>query len=363
MKKNLQISTSEFICMLIGYSIIITELKFPDIINTYAAQNGWITTALSGIYPILFFTMYGFVFKAYPDKNIFQINLELLGKILGTFFNIFFIIYLVAYSATHFSGFAMILVNTILWYYTTYQTLIIVIIVASIATFFRFKAQLKLGQFTLYVIIAICILLGFSLTKGNKLNIMPILSIAPKELFKAVYHGIYAYAGFEIMVLYLPYLKNKSDYKKIAITTTSVLILILTWLIFIAIFYFGPDALNLFYFPMLDIMASIKVPLINSFTLIFILCWSIHSLKNSTFSFSNILNILPPKKNTNYKKLWLVILIPFFYFISKLISNVINLVYFVNYIFIPMMILVLFNIFLLFISVIRRNKNDMENPS
>ena len=363
MKKNLQISTSEFICMLIGYSIIITELKFPAVINTYAAQNGWITTALSSIYPVLFFTMYGFVFKAYPDKNIFQINKELLGKILGNFFNIFFVIYIISYSATHFAGFAMVLVNTILWYYTTYQTLIIVILVSSIATFFRFKAQLKLSQFTFYVIITICLLLGFALLKGNKLNIMPILSISAKDLFKSIYHGIYVYAGFEIMVLYLPYLKNKSDYKKIAITTTFVLIIVLTWLVFVAIFFFGPDTLASFYFPMLNIMASIKVPLINSFILVFILCWSIHSLKNSTLSITNILNILPPNKNTNYKKLWLVILIPFFYFISKLISNVINLVYFVNYIFIPMMILVLFNIFLLFISVIRRKKNDMENPS
>ena len=363
MKKNIQISTSEFICMLVGYSIIITELKFPAVINTYAAQDAWITTALSGIYPILFFVMYGFVFKTYPDKNIFEINKELLGKILGNIFNIFFIIYIFSYSTTHFAGFSMILVNTILWYYTTYETLIIIIISAAIATFFRFKAQLKLGQFTLYIIVAICILLGFSLLKGNKLNIMPILSIKSNELFRAIYHGIYVYAGFEIMLLYLPYLKNKTDYKKIAITTTSILILIVTWLVFVAIFYFGPDTLNLFYFPMLDIMASIKVPLINSFILVFMFCWSIHSLKNSALSITNLINMLPPNKNNKYKKLWLIVLIPLFYFASKLISNVIALIYFVNYIFIPMMILLLFNIFLLFISVIRRRKNDLENPS
>lgn len=353
-KKNLEITTNQFVCMLLGYTIVATELKYPAVMNSYAAQDGWIATILSGIYPIIFFILYGFVFKEYPYKNIFEINRELLGKFIGNIFNIIFIIYLIGYAATQFAGFTILLINTILWYYTSAQTTLIILIAASLATFFSFRSQLKLGQLSFYLIVFLILTLGFTLKDGKLLNIMPILEISSKNLVKAVYHGIYAYAGFEIMLLYLPYLKNKKDYKKIAISTCTFLIIIISWLVFVGIFYFGPDTLNLFYFPLLNLTASINVPIINNFILIFVTLWSIYSLKNSTLSITNVLNLLPPATNSKFKKLWLFIIIPFFYYTANLLSNIVNIVFFVNKIFIRLMLVVLFNIFLLFIAILRR---------
>ncbi|GAA0068932.1 hypothetical protein UT300003_04550 [Clostridium sardiniense] len=354
MRKNLEITTNQFVCMLLSYTIVATELKYPAVMNSYAAQDGWIATALSGLYPIIFFILYGFVYKEYPYKNIFQINRELLGKIIGNIFNILFIIYLVCYAITHLAGFTILLVNTVISYYTNSQVILIIIIASSLATFYSFRSQLKLGQLTFYLLVFLILSLGFSLKDGKLLNIMPILSISSENLIKAVFHGIYAYAGFEIMLLYLPYLKNKKDYKKIAISTCTFLILILTWIVFITIFYFGPDTLNFFNFPLLNLTASIKVPLINNFILIFVTIWSIYSLKNSTLAITNVLNLLPPATNSKFKKLWLIIIIPFFYFTTNLMSNIINIVFFVNVIFIKLMLILLFNIFLLFIVVLRR---------
>lgn len=362
-KKNLEITTNQFVCMLVGYSVIATQLKYPAVMNSYAAQDGWIATILSGIYPIIFFTLYGFIFKEYPYKNIFQINRELLGKIIGNIFNIIFIIYLIGYAATQFAGFTILLINTILWYYTSFQTTLIILIAASLGTFFSFRSQLKLGQLSLYLIIFLTLTLGFTLKDGNLLNIMPILSISSRNLIKAIYHGIYGYTGFEIMLLYLPYLKNKKDYKKIAISTCALLIIIISWLVFVAIFYFGPDTLNLFYFPLLNLTAFIHVPVINNFLLIFVTAWSIYALKNSTLSMTNVLNLLPPATNSKFKKLWLLIIIPFFYYVSNPMSNIVNIVFFVNEIFIKLMLVILFNIFILFIIVLRRKSYARKKNS
>lgn len=354
MRKNLEITTNQFVCMLISYTIVATELKYPSVMNSYAAQDGWIATALSGLYPITFFILYGFVYKEYPYKNIFQINRELLGKIIGNIFNMFFIIYLICYAITHLAGFTILLANTVVSYYSNSQIIIIVIIASSLATFYSFRSQLKLGQLMLYLVIFLILSLGFSLKDGKLLNIMPILSISSTNLIKAAFHGIYGYAGFEIVVLYLPYLKNKKDYKKIAISTCTFLILILTWMVFLTIFYFGPDTLNFFNFPILNLTASITVPLINNFILIFVTIWSIYALKNSTLSITNVLNFLPPATNSKFKKLWLIIIIPFFCFTTNLVSNIVNIIFFVNIIFIKLMLIVLFNVFLLFIVVLRR---------
>ncbi len=36
-------------------------------------------------------------------------------------------------------------------------------------------------------------------------------------------------------------------------------------MVFLAIFYFGPDTLNLFYFPLLNLTAFINIPIVNNF--------------------------------------------------------------------------------------------------
>lgn len=361
-KRNLEITTNQFICMIVGYSIVASQLKYPAIMNSFAAQDGWIITILSGIYPILFFYLYSVVYKEYPDKDILDINKTLLGKFIGTIFNIIFALSLLGYSIREFSGFSILLMNTLLAYYTNSQIIFIILIASSIATFFSFRAALKLSQLSLYLTVLLILILGITLKDGSILNIMPIFSIEPKDIIKSTYHGIYAYSGFEIMLLYFPYLKNKRDYKKIAISTCLLLILIVSWLVFLAIFYFGPDTLNLFYFPLLNLTAFINIPVVNNFIIIFVTLWSIHEFKNSTLSISNLLHILPPDKDSNYKKLWLIIILPFLYFSISSLSNISNIIFFINKILINIMLLVLFNIFILFIVILRRkayeNKKD-----
>lgn len=360
MKKNLDITTNQFICLIVGYSIVASQLKYPAVMNSYALQDGWIMTILSGIYPILFFYFYNIVYKEYPDKNIFYINKTLLGKFIGTIFNLIFISSLIGYLIVQFSGFVILLMNTVLAYYTTTQIIWIILIAASFATFFSFKSTLKLSQLSLYLIILLILILGITLKDGSILNIMPIFSIEPKNIIKSVYHGIYSYSGSTIMLLYLPFLKNKEEYKKIAISTCILLILSVSWLVFIAIFYFGPDTLNLFYFPLLNLTAFINVPVVNNFLIIFVTIWSIHELKNSTLSISNLLSILPPHTDSNYKKLWLIFIVPILYFAINSLSNITSIVFFINKILINIMLLVLFNIFILFIIILRRKTYERK---
>ena len=253
--------------------------------------------------------------------------------------------------------------NTVLAYYTNNQITWIILIAASFATFFSFRSTLKLSQLSLYLTVLLILILGITLKDGSILNIMPIFSIEPKSIVKATYHGIYAYYGFEIMLLYIPYLKNKEDYKKIAVSTCLLLILIVSWLVFIAIFYFGSDTLNLFYFPLLNLTAFINIPVVNNFIIVFVTIWSIHELKNSTLSISNLLNILPPNTDSKYKKLWLIVIVPFLYFAITSLSNINNIIFFINKILINIMLLVLFNIFILFIAVLRRKTYERKKDN
>lgn len=362
MNKKLQITTNQFIALVVGYTFVLLEIRYPAVLSIKCNQDAWLIPFFSSIYPILFFTFYYFVYKKYPDKNIYQINILILGKYLGFIFNCIFVIFIFLYSAINFAAIALVLNTTIIWYYTISQMLFFILLMGLLSTFFSIKSILKVSQVYFYLIIFAYLIMTLNFKDGSILNIMPILSdTTPQLLLNSTYTGFFMFAGFEIFLIYIPYLKNKNDYKKICISVILILTLLMSGVIFSCIFYFGNETLNLFYFPVLNMTSSINMPLINNFTFIFIVLLSFNSLKNSSLCFFNFIYSLPEKSRKKYK-IFLIFLLPIpIFLVAKPFTDMVYLDIFINKIFIPLMGILLLNIFILFIYILRRNSNEKKN--
>lgn len=188
------------------------------------------------------------------------------------------------------------------------------------------------------------------------------MDASPKLLLKSSYTGIFMFAGFECFTIYLPYLKNKQDYKKIAISIILILVLITSWITFVCISYFGYETLSLYYFPLLNYISSIKVPLINNFAFIFIVLSSVNAFKNSSIFFFNFIYLIPEKLRGKFKYLVLLILPVPLYFATKPLTDIVILDSFINKVFLPLTLSIFFNIIILFIVTLRRNSNEKKDP-
>lgn len=364
MKKRLEISTNQFICLIAGYTLILLEIRYPSVMAIKTNQNAWIIPFFSSIYPIIFFTLYWFVYKKHPQKNIFSINNLLLGKFLGTIFNFIFAVFLFCYGAIHYAAISLIINSTIVWYYNILQMIFLITIIGVIcAALFDIEPLLKVSQISLYIVIFIYLLLFLNLRDASISNIFPILmDTSPKLLLKSSYTGIFMFAGFECFTIYLPYLKNKQDYKKIAISIILILVLITSWITFVCISYFGYETLSLYYFPLLNYISSIKVPLINNFAFIFIVLSSVNAFKNSSIFFFNFIYLIPEKLRDKFKYLVLLILPVPLYFATKPLTDIVILDSFINKVFLPLTFSIFFNIIILFIVTLRRNSNEKKDP-
>ncbi|CUP62132.1 GerAB/ArcD/ProY family transporter [Clostridium baratii] len=363
MKKKLEISTNQFICLIAGYTLILLEIRYPSVVASKTNQNAWLVPFFSSIYPIIFFTLYWFIYKKHPKKNIFAINNILLGKFLGTIFNFTFAIFLFCYGAIHYAAISLIINTTIVWYYNILQMIFLITVIGVIcAALFDIEPLLKISQISLYIVIFVYLLLFLNLRDGSITNILPILiGTSPKLLLKSTYTGIFMFAGFETFMIYLPYLKNKQDYKKIAISIILILVLITSWLTFVCVFYFGHETLTVFYFPVLNYISSIKVPIINNFAFIFIVLSSVNAFKNSSVFFFNFIYLIPEKFRGKFKYLVLLILAVPLYFATKPLTDMILLDSFINKVFLPLTLVIFFNIIILFIVTLRRNSNEKKD--
>lgn len=363
MKKKLEISTNQFICLIVGYTLILLEIRYPSVVAIKTNQNAWIIPFFSSIYLIIFFTLYWFIYKGHPQKNIFAINNLLLGKFLGTIFNFIFAVFLFCYGAIHYAAISLIINSTIVWYYNILQMIFLITSIGVIcAALFDIEPLLKVSQISLYIIIFTYLLLSLNLKDGSISNIFPILiDASPKLLLKSSYKGIFIFAGFETFMIYLPYLKNKQDYKKISISIILILVFITSWITFVCIFYFGNETLTLFYFPLLNYISSIKVPIINNFAFIFIVLSSVNAFKNSSIFFFNFIYLIPEKSRDKFKYLVLLILPVPLYFAAKPLTDLVILNSFTDKIFVPLTLVIFFNIIILFIVTLRRNSNEKKD--
>ncbi|MCR6513463.1 spore germination protein [Clostridium sp. LY3-2] len=356
---NFKFTNSQFIFLVLGYSIIINILKLPVIMASFALQDAWISMLIAGIYPISLLFFYFPVYKKNPDKNIFQINREYLGKTFGTLFNIIFYLYILSYSITQVAGFSMIFADTLFWYYNSTKVLLLLLFIAFLGLFYKFKAMVKFTQFSLTIVFVMFFIILFGFFRGSISNITPILQIEPKYILKGAYYGSYAYSGFEIFLIYIPFLKKPKDYKKISISISLVLIIFFTYLVFMNLFFLGPDVITVFYYPLLNILSSVKIPFLNNFVFVFLSSWVFHCIRNTTFSIYNLTYCLNTKRNLDtvnpFKSIVICIIL---FFGAYIVNDILTITFFIDKLLVPLTTFVLFNVFILFLLSKRRKRNE-----
>ncbi|WP_194190775.1 GerAB/ArcD/ProY family transporter [Clostridium chrysemydis] len=355
---NFKFTNSQFIFLVLGYSIIVNILKLPVIMASFALQDAWISMLIAGIYPISLFFFYYPVYKKNPDKNIFQINKEVLGKTFGTLFNVIFYLYILSYATTQVAGFSMIFADTLFWYYNSTKVLLLLLFVAFLGLLFKFKAMVKFTQFSLTIVFVIFFIILFGFFRGSLSNITPIFQIEPKYILKGAYYGSYAYSGFEIFLIYIPFLKNAKDYKKISISISLVLIIFFTYLVFMNLFFLGPDVITVFYYPLLNILSSVKIPFLNNLVFIFLSSWAFHCIRNTTFSIYNLTYCLNTKRDLDkINPIKSIIICIILFFGSYIINDILTITFFIDRFLVPLTTFVVFNVFILFLLSKRRKTN------
>lgn len=358
---NFKFTSSQFIFLVVGYSIIVNILKLPVIMTSFALQDAWISMIIAGIYPMSLFFLYYPVYKKNPDKNIFQVNRETLGKIFGTFFNVLFYVYILSYALSQVAGFSMLFADTLFWYYNSTKVLLLLLLIASLGLLFKFKAMVKFTQFSLTIIFVVFIIILFAFYRGSISNITPILQIEPKYILKGAFYGSYAYSGFEIFLIYIPFLKKPKDYKKISISISLILIIFFTYLVFINLFFLGPDVITVFYYPLLNILSSVKIPFLNNLVFIFLSSWAFHCIRNTTFSIYNLTYCLNTKRSLDkinpFKSIAICLIL---FFGAYIINDILTITFFIDRFLVPLTTFVLFNIFILFLLSKRRKKNEQD---
>ncbi|MGG0305914.1 GerAB/ArcD/ProY family transporter [Priestia megaterium] len=209
-------------CSMLGHGALILPRTVTQKLKT---PDAWFIMLSLGVIFILFGLFVTHIASKTPNKNIFDLNKEIFGKIIGVILNFYLIIYFLAIVIFEVRGLGEIIQFFLLAKTPMYMTMALFLGIAifhvkggtySISKLFAF-----LFPFTLFIYF---FLMAFSLKIFELKNLRPILEKNIISSWPAYTDAFVYFSGFEVILILIPFMQKTASAKKaltigIALTT------------------------------------------------------------------------------------------------------------------------------------------------
>lgn len=318
------ITSAQLSSLLIGSMIGIGILSLPREVTKESYQDGWISVFLGGIYPILVIWLINILMKKFKEKTIIDINKIILGKFIGNIVNIFILIQLLTLLILVARILAELIQNYVLTNMPLGINLLIILCTIIYPSTLGLKAIGRTSQFIQCFLMPAMVLLVYILKDGEFINIMPIGDSGILKILEGIKTTAMAYLGFDVLLIFYPYVTNKDKILYKNFMGVFITILIYTLVVFISIVYMGVDLPQKQVWPLSIAPASIEIPVVETIQPFFFMFWIMVIFNNLSiryFAIFQSLNILFKVKT--YKIILHLVLVSIIYYVSfKFIKNI-----------------------------------------
>jgi len=261
MQKKNTISNNQIKNLLITTIIGVGILSLPSNMATILDNDGWAAILASGLLIVPFILMIDRLFKMYPNKDIFEIGEEVLGRVLFTVLLIVLLLYTIitlAYGSRIFG-------EVIKGYLLDRTPIKVIIITMLLAAAYISRTEIEvLGRMATMVYPILIILIVFiamiSIPKGDYTNILPVFNADFRLLPKGILISIFSYAGYEIIVLAYSASDSKGDTLKYVLRGLFIVIGIYLITFFSTLSQLGINQLKRRIWPTIAIANEVDLP-------------------------------------------------------------------------------------------------------
>ncbi|MEB2491352.1 GerAB/ArcD/ProY family transporter [Peribacillus frigoritolerans] len=276
-----QISPFFVFFLMPGMQIGVGILGFERIIAKESGQDAWISVLISGlIINVLLWMCFKLLGRGPQTLDLVAIHKDLFGKWVGNAFNILFILYFIMIS--------IILIRTYLeviqvWMFPGVNVLMLItIILILVYNFVEGGFRVITGFCIIGLIIAspLFLLNYFPLKYAHFENLGPLLDHSFLEIMKACKKMTLNYLGFELILIYYPFIKNREKSQKWAHLGALFTMVIYVVSILVSLAYYHQEQLKDVIWATLTLWKIVDLPFIERFEYIGISVWLFMVLPN-----------------------------------------------------------------------------------
>jgi spore germination protein (amino acid permease) len=272
---NTSISKFQFYFFIIQSQLGIGLLSLPNVVQSTAKGDGWISTLLAGVVVQITLTLYWFLMKRYPDYGYSEITQQILGRYIGKFCNIIIFIFFILTGSFALKLF-ILCVNLWLLPLTPMWVLSLIIILSCLyLTISDLRIIARFFVLASFLIILLFILSLFTFNLPKEFHyILPIGSSGVKNILLGSNKSLISMLGFEGFLIIFPYILNKKKgaYKTISFANLSVT-MINTYFLLLCLVSFSPLQLKQIRYPVLFLFEVLSFEMVDRLDFIFLSIW------------------------------------------------------------------------------------------
>lgn len=327
MRENNKISNNQIRGLIVSTIIGVGVLFLPSSMATEMGNDGWIPIIIGGAISVGAVIVMNKMFNLYPDKDFFQIGKDVLGKWIFNFFLVIFFLYSLFVMATLARHLAEITKAFLLE--TTPPEIIIVSFILATSYIARCEIQI-LGRaaYLIYpiIIITITALVILAFPSIDHTNVLPVLQSDMSKLPKAIMTGFFSFAGFEILLLSLPFAEDKNKLTRSSVIGIAIVMVIYLVVFFLTLSQYGIYGLRRQTFPTLSIIKEIDLPglFIENLDGIAMAIWILIIFSTMAATYYSAGKVLSDLFTVREHGLFIIPLVPITYIISLIPQTVLE---------------------------------------
>ena len=261
MENNKSITNFGVFASIITATTGIATFSYPHDMSLLAGTDGWLIILAGGIISYFAILVMIALIRNNNWSNFTAILRSSFGKFAGSFFALVFVGYLIFSMCIGLRTFIEVM-KMFLLEKTPTEFLIVVtvlcgvyIIRGGIETLVKFN---EIAFWLMFIPVAFILLLLFS--NADFTNIFPIMANEPVNYIRSLPVNIYIFKGFEIVFLFLPFIKHRENSTRI-----SALSIVFITVFYMVIFVFTLAVLskyldNIFLWPTITMIKAINIP-------------------------------------------------------------------------------------------------------
>ncbi|MFD0697676.1 GerAB/ArcD/ProY family transporter [Paenibacillus sp. GCM10027628] len=273
-------------------------LGSPNIVFKYAEQDAWISVLILGLSLQLILWM---IYKMLgnPVKDVVDLHQMIFGRFLGNVVSLLMIGYyfmIALYVGRTYIDIVQVWVfpNIATWELAVIFFCLIYYLVSG-----GFRVLTGIALFSVVTAILLYLLIFYPIRLGNLTHLMPVWNHSVSDLLKSSKASYGIFIGFEVLLVYFPFIKSVEKQAKWAHLSLLINTLQFAGITISSLLYYSQGLLKNTLYPVLTVTKIIEFEFVERIEFIFIFCWVIIFIPSVCLSIWSCTRIM--KRVTNLK--------------------------------------------------------------
>ncbi|HWQ29782.1 MAG TPA: endospore germination permease [Negativicutes bacterium] len=305
-KNECTITSKQLIFIMIGAMLGSGILSLPRLAAKDAGQDAWLAVILGSLFPLISLSLVRALYKNNSAGSYVDICKRICGKYVGNFLSLLLASYSVVTAAVLLRIFIEVVSMFLLRQTPVPVKLMLMLSVCAYLASQNPQVLGRVNEFLFYILLP---LLFFSLPaivkNSDWLNLMPVFNHRPADYFRASLTTGLAFSGFELYIVFHPYVSREQEAFRASLYGLLVTLAIYLYFVIGALMVFGNELIQKITWPTLRMLATTEIPVIERLEFMFIQAWigvSFRPISNQYFCASHIItevfNLKAQKKGT-----------------------------------------------------------------